>query len=272
MEESDDEFDSNSILPSSDDDVKEKRFPCGLCSKAFTTKRQFTDHVKVHARHPCSLCPFTGSTVRSVGLHELEAHNGKIQHKCPECGKTFRALHHIRAHILKIHRRRSRHLAKTCEVCGKVVSSHFSLINHRRTHTGEKPYNCDQCWRSFAAESSLRSHMLVHSDRRKRFQCRFCPKELLSRKSLKRHERIHQDLLDTYPCEFCGKCFNNKYNLKVHLRIHTGEKPYVCNICGVGFPQKNSIDVHMKKHKIIVKSDDLDAEIGLRGQPRFSTM
>ena len=53
-----------------------------------------------------------------------------------------------------------RHTPKhTCDHCGKVCRNSFSLVEHVRTHTAEKPFQCTFCLRPFARERDVRYHL-----------------------------------------------------------------------------------------------------------------
>ncbi|KFQ26070.1 Zinc finger protein 721, partial [Mesitornis unicolor] len=45
-----------------------------------------------------------------------------------------------------------------CPECGKVLTSKATLADHRRIHSGEKPYPCPECGKSFAASKALGKH------------------------------------------------------------------------------------------------------------------
>ncbi|XP_075392356.1 zinc finger protein 296 [Tenrec ecaudatus] len=50
----------------------------------------------------------------------------------------------------------------TCTVCKKTLSSFSNLKVHMRSHTGERPYACDQCPYACAQSSKLNRHKKTH--------------------------------------------------------------------------------------------------------------
>jgi uncharacterized Zn-finger protein len=112
-------------------------------------------------------------------------------------------------------------------------------------HTGEKPYSCFHCIKSFAKLSRLQNHLQVHT-REKPFCCTQCSKLFGQKsfscfhgtKSFTHFFHLQNHLKEPYNCTKCSKSFRQKISLKIHLRVHDKVKPYSCTQCSRLFRQK----------------------------------
>ncbi|XP_054920210.2 uncharacterized protein [Dermacentor andersoni] len=90
-------------------------------------------------------------------------------------------------------------------MCNKSFRRSGHLAHHERTHTGERPYQCQVCNKSFRQSSHLEDHKRTHTEER------------------------------PYQCQVCNISFRQSSDLDRHKRQHTGEKPYICRTCGKSY-------------------------------------
>uniref|UniRef100_A0A8C6V5S0 Uncharacterized protein n=1 Tax=Naja naja TaxID=35670 RepID=A0A8C6V5S0_NAJNA len=133
-----------------------------------------------------------------------------------------------------------------CMECGKTFGQRRYLTSHKIIHMGRKPFKCADCGKSFNHKANLNSHRMNHTGE-KPYKCHECGKNFTHNFQLTSHKRIHTGE-KPYKCAECGKRFNQRSNLNSHKKIHTEEKPHKCAECGKSFTQKGNLKSHKRIH------------------------
>ncbi|KXJ74462.1 hypothetical protein RP20_CCG013553 [Aedes albopictus] len=181
----------------------------------------------------------TGSDIKSSQSNLTKHGKGQV---CPICGQSSTCLkYHMMCHTGE--------RPYSCKYCEKSFRTSTKLNIHvNGVHLKVRKYECEICDKKFLDAGNLRNHMVTHGGERK-FVCDFegCGKSFALQGTLTVHKKVHtQD--KQFGCEFCSKTFLYKWLLVKHHRTHTGERPYECDICSKRFSTITHMHTHKKTH------------------------
>ncbi|CAL6020652.1 C2H2 type domain-containing protein [Hexamita inflata] len=114
-----------------------------------------------------------------------------------------------------------------CTKCLKSFNAESQLKIHMRTHTNERPFQCDQCGKAFTQKNNLIKHTQIHNEAK--FECSICKKLFSAKQNLIRHEEVHNTKFVVYECKQCSKQFVTKCGLQHHAILHKAQ--FRCDLC-----------------------------------------
>ena len=188
------------------------------------------------------------SSAGSNGLHQIER-DELLQRFVPVQVFSYRSVRTMKEQEIGLIQVGERRVAviHVCSQCDYQTPNKAHFVRHNRTHTGEKPFQCETCQKSFSQNSALNNHMRTHQAVRERFECDICDYKATTKQSLARHHLTHTGERP-YPCDLCEYKATQKCHLARHRMFHTGERPFKCDVCVFSAYKKSNLITHMRIH------------------------
>ncbi|XP_012288660.1 uncharacterized protein LOC105704199 [Orussus abietinus] len=182
--------------------VPVKKFQCTVCTKSFSTRYNFKQHIGTHftdqQKFHCKECGIQFAWKSTLNKHIAMYHrpDGPQKFVCEICPKVYSTLSQVNEHVKRDHLKQRNHV---CSHCGKCFFKKFDLKTHSRTHTNERPYVCRACGKGFHHQSHIIRHERIHSGE-KPYACDICQRTFAQPGSLRTHKQKHReadmDILD----------------------------------------------------------------------------
>lgn len=196
--------------------AKIKTSKCNICDETFASKYKLSQHKrKVHVQS--GMCNVCGMLIRNDNLKRHVAVHLAGPAECNECGKVLKNFESLRTHK-KIHKGD----IFTCEICGKIFKIKSDYSRHFRSHANPelRKKKCNVCGKSVRG---MKRHMYSHTGD-KPYGCKYCTKTFTSSNALKVHTRRHTNE-KPYICHLCSMGFPQKVSLTNHIKSkHTSKE------------------------------------------------
>nr|XP_015918615.2 oocyte zinc finger protein XlCOF6 isoform X2 [Parasteatoda tepidariorum] len=125
----------------------------------FETNEPHTSQFERKKSHVCTYCGYSSEDIQLMTAHTKSLIEGRPYCCCLCCSFVMFNSGNKKLSTSTAKSRRTVHVCPYCNYSTNLLSN---MRNHHRTHTGERPFVCKMCSKSFTQINSLKRHMIVH--------------------------------------------------------------------------------------------------------------
>ena len=206
-------------LPNTQKWLENQFWKCKICNQDLQGLKQFWDHheqIHENGQILCPGCEKQDFPDRQSCKNHVKRHHG-IKLPCEFCGKFFNEGTKMKRHVIEVHEGRKNHV---CKECGKSFARLEKLKQHQNLHqdNSNRPFLCHQCGRGFGRQEHVTRHQKICGKKKSKSRLRLRADAPISEEELEKIAMelgIHNNLNDEgpdvkTPCKFCDKSFRNK--------------------------------------------------------------
>ncbi|XP_068238034.1 zinc finger protein 23-like [Palaemon carinicauda] len=227
-------------------------YNCSTCNKSCGCEFELKKHIRYEHGH--CVCEFCGKSFKNNSiLNHIKVMHKEAPVQCLHCPKKFVYRSRMLAHIDSCHNAEKKYKCNQCSYSAKTANS--LNLHRRRCHLDPKElkwYECDICNKKFYLPSKLTVHYRAHTGE-KPFSCQTCGKTFACKYNKKEHERaVHGERI-----EVKNQDGSTLVQMVKHRRAPraTGRR---CDICSIDFSSTAAIIEHMKKVHTLQSTESMD--------------
>ncbi|XP_063286880.1 zinc finger protein 646 [Pelobates fuscus] len=210
-------------------------FRCAICQKRFFNLMAMKNHNRIHfelKRHKCLECGKAFRLHKQLDTHQrihrdraAEKKPGRRKRRGTKSRKLNALLQQQKSSFLK-NRTISPDKKETFSPCegarelNELSSAPEQSVLKKDLNQEARPYQCEQCGRSYRHAGSLVNHKKSHTIGQ--YSCTVCDKTYSNLMAMKNHQRTHYEA-KRHHCSECGRSFRWKRQLSRHQLAHAQE-------------------------------------------------
>ncbi|XP_033009504.1 transcriptional repressor CTCFL isoform X2 [Lacerta agilis] len=198
----------------------ERPYNCTLCAYASRDTYKLKRHMVTHSGEKpfeCQICKARFTQAGTLKFHTLHKHEENVpKYQCPHCNTSVARKGDLRIHLRNLHSYIE--VPLKCRYCENVFHERYAFRQHKKTHTNEKRFRCDECSYACKQERHMVIHKRTHTGE-KPFVCVSCSKRFRQKQLLMVHFKKYHDSSfqpRVYKCPKCGKGYSRWNNMRKH--------------------------------------------------------